>query len=73
MCTVLISLIAGALANITVVRRLGEEIISYSWKFTITPVLCCIPVLLVIVIVVPMLGFHVMAYESVVERMKKNY
>ena len=73
LCTVLISLIAGALANITVVRRLGEEIISYSWKFTITPVLCCIPVLLVIVIVVPMLGFHVMAYESVVERMKKNY
>jgi len=72
-CTVLISLIISALANITVVRRVGEEIISYSWKFTITPVLCCIPVLLVIVIAVPMLGFHVMVQESVVERMRKNY
>lgn len=73
LCTALISLAAGALFNLTFVRMFGQEMISYRWKFTVTPVVLCIPVLLAIVAAVPLLGFRVMVKDSVVERMRKNY
>ena len=73
LCTALISLVAGALSNLTFVRMFGQEMISYRWKFTVTPVVLCIPVLLAIVVAVPLFGFRVMVKDSVVERMRKNY
>ncbi|RKI39930.1 ABC transporter permease [bacterium D16-51] len=72
LCTILISLPAGALANITVIRGLGGEILSYRWKFTIAPVLWCMPALLVLLVIVTILGYRSMVHGSVVERMRRN-
>ncbi len=72
LCTILISLPAGALANMTLVRKFGQEILSYRYMFTVAPVLWSTPVLLLLLATVTLLGYRSMVGDSVVERMRRN-
>lgn len=66
-CAILLSGILGA----TVVRNIGEGFFFFTWKFTVLPVLVCIPVLMVVVLLVPLICYRKMNQVSVVERMRK--
>lgn len=69
--TGIVSLLLGGLLNVTVVRSLGRNFYFYTWKFTVVPMLICLPVLLVIVLVVPVMCYRKMCRTSVVERMRR--
>ncbi len=68
--TILIALLLGILLNVTVIRMLTNQLFFAAWKFTIWPILLCIPVILLVVILVPVLCYQNMKKVSVVERIR---
>ncbi len=65
-----VSLVLGALINVTVIRAMGNVFFFYMWKFTIMPILVFIPVMLVISVIVPIICYRQITKSSVVERMR---
>lgn len=65
------SLVLGSILSATAVRSIGNALFFYSWHFTVTPILICIPVLVLVVLAVPVLCYKNMCRTSVTERMRK--
>lgn len=65
------SIILGGILEATAVRSIGNALFFYSWHFTVTPILLCLPVLVLVVLVVPALCYKSMSRTSVTERMRK--
>ena len=66
------ALILSGILNATAVRSIGDGFFFFTWHFTVTPVLVCIPLLLAVVLVVPSVCYGRMARTSVVERMRRE-
>lgn len=64
-------LLISSLLNLTAVRSIGDAVFFFSWKFTVTPLLLCLPLLAVVVLVIPVMCYKNMCRSSVVERMRK--
>lgn len=69
--TGIFSLILGGLLNMTVIRSIGSELFFFRWKFTVMPILICIPILFILVLWIPTVCCKNMRKTSVVERMRK--
>ncbi len=67
-----LSLILSALANITIVQTLGNELAFFTYDFTLTPALLCIIPLVLVTAIVPLICYRNMAKQSVVERLRKS-
>lgn len=67
--TIVISMVLGSLLNLTLIAGLGSGIFFFSPQFTVTPILICVPVLLFVVILIPVMGYRQIKKKSVVERM----
>lgn len=65
------ALLLSSLLNLTVVRSIGDALFFFSWKFTVTPLLLCLPLLAVVVLVIPAMCYKNMCRSSVVERMRR--
>lgn len=66
-CAVLLS----GILNVTAVRAIGEGYIFFTWRFTILPVVVCIPVLFAAAVLVPAVCYRNICRESVVERLRR--
>lgn len=67
----IVSLVIGGLIDIFVIRTLGNSLLFfYSWHFTVMPIIICIPIMLVISSVVPLICFNQIQKSTVVERMR---
>lgn len=64
------SAILSALASVTLVRMLGNELTYFTWKFTLLPVVVCTVPLIIITAVIPLICYKKMASKTVVERMR---
>ncbi len=69
--TVICALVLSVLLSATVVRSLGEGYFFFTWKLTVTPVLLCIPAVMIVVLLVPAVCYRKMGKVSVVERMRR--
>ena len=69
--TVISALVIGGILNLTAVRSIGEGIFFFTWRFTVLPVVLCMPLLAVVVYVVPSVCCRRLGRVSVVERMRK--
>lgn len=69
--TGIVSLLLAALLNITAIRSIGEGFFFFTWHFTITSVLACLPFLAAAVFIVPTVCYKNMCQVSVVERMRR--
>lgn len=67
--TIVISMVLGSLLNLTLIAGLGSGFFFFSPQFTVTPILICLPVLLFVVILIPVMGYRQIKKKSVVERM----
>lgn len=65
------ALVIGSILNVTVVRSIGESFFFFTWRFTVLPVVLCIPILAAVVYAVPEAGFRRIGRVSVVERMRR--
>ena len=68
--TTVCSVVLGVILSATAFKEFGEMMFAYTWRFSVTPILLCIPVLIVIASLVPWIGFKTMVKDSVVERLR---
>lgn len=68
--TTVCSIVLGVLLSVTAFKEFGEMMFAYTWRFSVTPILLCIPVLIAIASLVPWIGFKTMVKDSVVERLR---
>lgn len=66
-CAVLLS----SILNVTAVRSVGEGYFFFVWRFTVLPVILCIPVLFAVSVFVPAMCYKNMSRVSVVERLRR--
>lgn len=69
--TCIVSVVLGSIVDGTVVRSMGNQLFFFTWHFTITPVLVCIPLLLVIAVAVPAICCNFLQKISIVERIRQ--
>ena len=63
------SVIASFFISVLVVKPFGDEMYFFKWHFTILPLAVCIPVLLAVAVLVPVICCRYMHRLSVVERL----
>ena len=68
--TAVLSLVVFALLGKFLLEAAVGEIWFFSWHFTVLPILCCIPVFLVLAVLIPLAEGKRMQRSSVVERMR---
>ena len=69
--TIICALVLSVLLSVTAVKNLGEGFFFFTWKLTITPVLLCIPAIIIVVLFIPVVCYKWMGKVSVVERMRR--
>ena len=69
--TAVCAVVLSAVMSATGVKHLGESFFFFTWKLTVTPVLLCIPIVMIVVLSVPAACYRSMDKVSVVERMRR--
>ena len=68
--TSLFSIVVSILLNITAIKAFMNGMAMFSWQFTITPVLICLPIIGGLVAIIPLIVYARMCRESVVDRLR---
>lgn len=68
--TVFFTVTIGSLAGYGLLAAIASQIDYFTYTFTLLPIACCIPVLAVLTAVIPMLCYHQMCRQSIVERIR---
>lgn len=68
--TSLFSIVVSILLNITAIKAFMSGMAMFSWQFTITPVLICLPIIGGLVAIIPLIVYARMCRESVVDRLR---
>lgn len=70
--TMVIAVLVSVILNLTVLRGLENTFFFFKNHFTLLPLVLCIVPLLLVVLAVPVLGYHNIRRQSVVERMREG-
>jgi len=70
--TVLFASTAGAGIGYILVQALAGQIWFFTWHFTFLPIVCCIPVLILIAAEIPVICYRTMCRPSIVERLRET-
>ena len=70
--TSIVAVLAGSILSMTLIKSYTSGVFFFKWKFTVLPILICIPFLLLIVLFVPYLACEKMCRISVVERIRSG-
>ena len=70
--TVLITITAGSLITYGLVMGIASQMWFFSYHFIITPILLCIPALVVLSVLIPVLCYRNMCRQSVVDRLREG-
>lgn len=66
------SICIASLINHFVIRSIGKELFFYIYRFTLTPIAVCTPVLLCLSAVIPVVSYKMVCKESVVDRLRES-
>ncbi len=64
------SLLISTVINFTLVRALTNEVPMFDWRFTLVPNLVCLPFLLLLVIIIPVIAYNAISKKSVIDRLR---
>ena len=70
--TVIITLTIGSLITYGIVTGIAYQMWFFTYHFMITPVLICIPGLILMSIIIPAICYHNMSRQSVVDRLRTS-
>lgn len=70
--TGIVSLALSALLSVTAVRSITDGVFAFTWKFTVLPVIVCLPFLAAVAFLVPFACCRNMRKTSVVERIRRD-
>ena len=69
--TMIFSIAGGKIINSLVLENALTDMWYFTNQFTIVPIILCMPVLLLLACVIPMVAYKNMNRESVVERLRQ--
>ncbi|MBQ6096064.1 MAG: ABC transporter permease [Lachnospiraceae bacterium] len=70
--TLTISSVLGSFISAVVMRNFESVTFFYTYHFTLLPILFGIPFLLALAVVIPIVAYHHVSKESVVQRLREN-
>ncbi len=65
-----VSLLISTVLNLTLIRALTNAISMFDWNFTLVPNLVCLPFILLLVIIIPLIAYNRLSKTSVVDRLR---
>ena len=65
-----VSLIISAITSVTLIRALTGAVAMFEWKFTLMPLILCLPFLALMVCIIPAAAYAKISERSVVERLR---
>ena len=68
--TSVITVLLSSILNITAVKIFVNNLPMFSWNFSLTSLIICLPVILVIVLIIPAVAYKRISRRSVVERLR---
>jgi len=69
--TVLFTATLGSLISYVLVKLMAAQIWFFTWHFTLLPLVCCIPVLLLISAAIPAISYKSVSKQSIVDRLRE--
>ena len=70
--TTVCSTVIGFLLSYNIIKPLASEMFFFTYHFTLLPIFLCVPVLLLLSAVIPMVSYRTICRESIVERLREN-
>ena len=67
-----LSCILSAILNVTLIKTFVNNFPMFKWKFSLTAIAICLPVILVLVIVIPIVAYRNISKNSIVERLRSQ-
>jgi putative ABC transport system permease protein len=70
--TSIFTVIISSILNITAVKMFVNNLPMFSWKFSLTSLAVCLPVILVVILLIPSAAYKRLSKISLVDRLKIN-
>lgn len=68
--TSILTVLLSSILNVTAVKTFVNNLPMFSWHFSLTSLIVCLPVILIIVFIIPTLAYRKLRRKSVVERLR---
>ena len=68
--TSVLTLILSSIIDLTAVKALVENLPMFVWKFNLSSLIVCLPIILIIVFIIPTAAYKRISRKSVVERLR---
>ena len=67
--TSVFSILLSGIINVTAVKAFVNNLPMFSWHFSLTSLVICLPVILIIILIIPAAAYKRLRRKSVVERL----
>ena len=68
--TMVVSVIISSILNVTVIRFLADAFGMFVWRFTLLPLAICLPLIMVMIIIIPVIAYNKLSRRSVIDRLR---
>jgi putative ABC transport system permease protein len=68
--TTVVSVIISSILNVTVIRFLAEELGMFVWRFTLMPLAVCLPLIMLLIVIIPVIAHSRLSKRSVIDRLR---
>ncbi|SCW58705.1 putative ABC transport system permease protein [Eubacterium ruminantium] len=68
--TSILSVVLSSIINVTAVKSFVNNLPMFSWRFSLTSLALCLPVILVIILIIPAAAYKRLSRRSVVDRLR---
>ena len=68
--TTVVSVIASSVLSVTAIRFLAGELGMFVWRFTLMPLAVCLPLIMVLIVIIPVIAHSRLSRKSVIDRLR---
>ena len=68
--TMAVSVVLSSIMSLTVVRFLSNEFGMFVWRFNLLPLAACLPFILALIIIIPVIAYNRLSKRSVIDRLR---
>lgn len=62
----------STLLSVTAVRAIANGLPMLEWKFTLTPLVACLPFICILILIIPVIAYKNLSKKSVVDRLRED-
>ena len=68
--TTIVSVVISSVLNVTAIRVLADAMGMFVWRFTLTPLAVCLPLILALIVIIPVIAYERLSRRSVIDRLR---